>query len=298
LALYLTCGLCGRKQAEGLLSRRRWSHLEDTPYGPLRACPLCQSRHPDWRSALLAVAAGVVGRAVERRLIRIGHKGAASLAPENTISSIAAAIEHDVDMVEFDVVDAPDGRLVLAHSREEIEHDAVTLDEALEYLASHSSRVELDLDLKMHGFETRIAAALRRYDLVERTLACSFFASSLRELRRCEPELRLGISYPWDKRGLSSKRVLSPVIPIGAAALRAALPRRIQRMAQMAEAGSVMLHYSVLSRATVERCHEAGLSVFAWTVDHEKLLQEVIATGVDGVITNDPRIFHAGAESG
>jgi glycerophosphoryl diester phosphodiesterase len=52
----------------------------------------------------------------------------------------------------------------------------------------------------------------------------------------------------------------------------------------------------VLSRATVERCHEAGLSVFAWTVDHEELLQEVIATGVDGVITNDPRIFRAGAE--
>jgi glycerophosphoryl diester phosphodiesterase len=254
------------------------------------------SRHADWQAALLAVAAGEVVQAIERRLIRIGHKGAASLAPENTLSSIAAAIEHGVDMVEFDVVDAPDGRLVLAHSREEIEHDAVTLEDALEYLASHSSRVELDLDLKMHGFEARIAAVLQHYDLVDRTLACSFFAASLRELRRCEPGLRLGISYPWDRRGLSTRRVLSPVVPIGAAALRAALPRRIQRMAQSAEAGSVMLHYSVLSRATVERCHEAGLSVFAWTVDHESLLQDVIATGVDGVITNDPRIFRNGGE--
>ena len=56
----------------------------------------------------------------QRRFLRIGHKGAAALAPENTIRSLAAAIEAGVDMVEFDVVDAPDGTLVLAHSHEEI----------------------------------------------------------------------------------------------------------------------------------------------------------------------------------
>jgi len=58
MALYLTCGLCGRKQAEGLLSRSLWGHLEQTPYGPLRACPTCRERDSDWQGRLLEAANG------------------------------------------------------------------------------------------------------------------------------------------------------------------------------------------------------------------------------------------------
>jgi glycerophosphoryl diester phosphodiesterase len=237
-------------------------------------------------------------RMEQRRFLRIGHKGAAALAPENTIRSLAAALDAGVDMVEFDVVDAPDGTLVLAHSHDEIQADAATLDEALAFLASEApASLQLDLDLKWHGFEAHVADALQRHGLVERSIACSFYPASLRELRRCEPGLRTGISYPLDRRGLAQRRALSPVIQGGAAVLRAALPHRIGRMVKAAEAGSAMLHFAVLSRATVERCHGLGVSVFAWTVDDEEQLARVVATGVDGVITNDPRIFDAAAES-
>jgi hypothetical protein len=39
------------------------------------------------------------------------------------------------------------------------------------------------------------------------------------------------------------------------------------------------------------------LSVFVWTVDEPALLRRVLATGADGVISNDPRIFLLDAES-
>ena len=56
-------------------------------------------------------------------------------------------------MVEFDVVDAPDGRLVLGHSHEELTPDAVTLDEALRFLADQAPEtLDVDLDLKWHGY--------------------------------------------------------------------------------------------------------------------------------------------------
>ena len=34
-----------------------------------------------------------------------------------------------------------------------------------------------------------------------------------------------------------------------------------------------------------------GVAVLAWTVDAPADLERVLAAGVDGVITNDPRIF-------
>ena len=58
------------------------------------------------------------------RVLRIGHKGAAALAPEkhaalapeNTLRSLALAVELGCDLVEFDVLSLDDGTLVLAHS--------------------------------------------------------------------------------------------------------------------------------------------------------------------------------------
>ncbi len=45
----------------------------------------------------------------------IGHRGASSSAPENTMASFRAAIELGVDGIEFDVQQTADGRLVVIH---------------------------------------------------------------------------------------------------------------------------------------------------------------------------------------
>ncbi len=53
MTLYLSCGLCGRKQADGLLSRGYWGHLDMPPHGTLRACPTCKEQHgADWEVRL------------------------------------------------------------------------------------------------------------------------------------------------------------------------------------------------------------------------------------------------------
>jgi hypothetical protein len=50
--LYLLCGLCSRQQADGLLSRGYWGHLEVNGGTTLRACPTCKEQHADWESRL------------------------------------------------------------------------------------------------------------------------------------------------------------------------------------------------------------------------------------------------------
>jgi glycerophosphoryl diester phosphodiesterase len=54
-----------------------------------------------------------------------------------------------------------------------------------------------------------------------------------------------------------------------------------------------MLQHRLVSSAAVERAHGVGVPVLAWTVDDVADVERVTAAGVDGVITNDPRILLA-----
>ena len=245
------------------------------------------------------------------RVLRIGHRGGGALAPENTLAAFKRTIEVGVDFVEFDVLDLDDGTLVLAHSDDlhEVSHggadgrvrslrlDALrevapglpTLEEALGFLSTAGVGLHADVKSPRHGRD--IALALRRHGVVERTVASSFWTSALRDLRAEEPRLALGITYPEDRRGLARRRLLTPLVPSVVAVLAQALPRRLPRWLRSTGATVAMLHYAVLSRAAVGRCHETGAGVWAWTVNDADELRRVVDLGVDGVISDDPRLF-------
>jgi glycerophosphoryl diester phosphodiesterase len=222
------------------------------------------------------------------RVLRIGHRGAAALAPENTITALGVAIELGCDLVELDVLEL-DGTLVLAHSELEVPTELATLDEALACLAGSACGIQLDL--KAIDAEPRIAEALGRHDLVDRAVVSSFRPASLRALHALEPGLRLGLTYPDDRYGVGRRRLLAPLVGSALAAVRMALAIRIGRMLAAAEASAAMLHWQVVSRGVVERCHALGAPVLAWTVDSPERVRRLDALGVDGVIADDPRIF-------
>lgn len=250
---------------------------------------------------------------IDGRVMRIGHRGAPALAPENTLRSLELAAKLGVDMVEFDVLDLHGGELVLAHSDDllEVSHGAAagrvraqslaelrsvvpelpTLEEALGLFAERLTGVALQVDLKWIEYEGRVVRALQEHGLVERTLVSSFHASSLRRVRAREPGLRTSLTYPEDRHGVTDRRVLAPFVRGGLAALRTALPRRIGALVEAAGASAATLHHSVVSRALVERCAQLGLPVLVWTVDDALLRERLEALGVAGIITNDPRIF-------
>ena len=52
--LFLHCELCGRRQADGLLSRGYWGHLDIANGHTLRACGDCKNAHADWEDRLRA----------------------------------------------------------------------------------------------------------------------------------------------------------------------------------------------------------------------------------------------------
>ena len=109
-------------------------------------------------------------------LRRVGHKGADHIAPGNTAASFDAALAAGVDMIEFDVLpedmhDPQGGRLLLSHDYDHDLSAALTLDQGLAHLASSPfTEVELDVDLKLPGYEDRVVEALRAHGLVDRAL--------------------------------------------------------------------------------------------------------------------------------
>lgn len=250
-------------------------------------------------------------RGPDRRVLRIGHRGAAALEPENTLAAFRRAIELGVDFVEFDVFDLADGTLVLAHSDHllevslgaragrvrplrlaalrEIAPRLVTLEEALDFFASVEVGLHLDVKCPRHGRE--VAVALLRRGLVERAVASSFWTRALHDLRAAAPQLPVGLTYPGDPHGLARRRLLAPIVPWAVRLLGRTVPRRLPRWLRSTEAAVAMLHHAVLSKAAVDRCHALGAAVWTWTVNEPELLERVVALDVDGVISDDPRLF-------
>ena len=175
-------------------------------------------------------------------MLRIGHRGAAALAPENTIAAVRAAIAAGVDMVEFDVALA----LVVGH-------DGGRAAPALAAFLAELTEIappELGflVDLKGHGYERETLAALKGHVRTSATVSP-------------------GRWVPWN---------------------------RIAPAAVYAESGArdATFRYDIVTAEAVAAVHENGGRAFAWTVNTRAGIERMRALGCDGVITDDPRLFH------
>jgi glycerophosphoryl diester phosphodiesterase len=232
-------------------------------------------------------------------LRRIGHKGADHIAPGNTTASFDAALEHGCDMVEFDVLPERvggggfSGRLVLAHDFDDAaRRDPLTLEEGIEHFRQDAwIGVELDVDLKLPGYEQQVIDALRSAGLAERALVSTMEPDSLREIRRIAPEIRLGWSVPKLRRNYLSHPLTRVPTLVAARYGRMVVPGRAARAIRAGEIDALMAHWALVTPALVAAVRDAGGELYVWTVDDAARIAALERLGVTGVITNDPRLF-------
>jgi glycerophosphoryl diester phosphodiesterase len=225
---------------------------------------------------------------------RVGHKGADLIAPGNTLASFDAAIEAGVDMIEFDVLpedvrDPFGSRLLLFHDYQHDFSQAPTLDEGLRHLAA--AGVDVQVDLKWHGYEARVVEALREHGLIERALVSTMEKQSLPVIRALAPELRLGWSVPRVKRDYTQSW-LTKFPAYGAIAYaRRVLPGRAAARLRANEIDALMAHWVLVTPRLVRAVKEAGGDLYVWTVDDPRRIAALERLGVTGIISNDPRPF-------
>ena len=230
---------------------------------------------------------------------RVGHKGAAALVPGNTRESFEAALGLGVDMIEFDVLRLPDGRIVVAHDEgEATERESLGLEEALDLFAADAyADVELDVDLKNAGYEDEVVAALAARGLVERSLVASNYRASLDRIGELEPGLRRGWSVPRASRDYTAMALVAAPARGVVLGMRAWLPGAAARAVREGRCEALMAHTGLVSRRLVAAVHAEGGLLFVWTVDDARRIATLTALGVDGIITNDPRLWNDDAGS-
>jgi glycerophosphoryl diester phosphodiesterase len=219
-------------------------------------------------------------------------------SPGNTLESFDAAVRHGADMIELDVLSEHadgTGELLVAHDHAEIASRVpLTLERVLEHFSNESySAIEFALDVKLQGYELRLLEALRNAGLVERTIVSGLSPANLDRFRALESRLRLGWTVPQVRRDYTTDMLTAiPALAI-LTGYRAMLPARARAGLRAGRYDAIMAHWRVVTPALVRAVREGGGELYVWTVDDAARIAKLTALGVDGIITNDPRLFAA-----
>lgn len=237
----------------------------------------------------------------ERKLRLVGHKGADLIAPGNTVESFRAAVEAGVDTIELDVLWLRDAHLpleqraplVIAHDWEDAaRRTPLRLTEALDaFLEPPLDRVEIDLDIKLPGREEEVIEALRERDLIERAMISTMEMHTLRRILELAPGLRRGWTYPKVTRDWTSKRWAALPMRAALIGMRTRLPGLAAEKLPQFDVEAMWVYHPLITPRLARICDLAKVELIAWTVDDLPRMERLVAAGVHGICSNDPRLF-------
>lgn len=221
-----------------------------------------------------------------RKQLVVGHRGASGLAPENTIRAHRVAHEVGANMVEIDVQETLDGKIVCIHDyevdrttngsgaiaelsyREIQELDAgsgekiPTLDEVLDFVRG---KMKLNIELKVTNIEKEVLAAVKKRDMVSDVMISSFLHGTLVATRTIDNIVSTAVLVTHMK-----DEIISYVIEHEANALNP-------------------LYHGITSEI-ISDAHSNNIQVFPWTVNDSTKMQDLYKMGVDGIITDFPNV--------
>jgi glycerophosphoryl diester phosphodiesterase len=221
--------------------------------------------------------------------------------PGNTVASFRAAVEAGVDTIEMDVLWLPDSHLpleqraplVIAHDWEDAERRTpLQLTEALDaFLEPPLQGVEIDLDVKLPGREEELVEALRERDLIGRSMISTMEMHTLRRVLELEPALRRGWTYPKVTKDWSRKRWARGPVLAAMVAMRHRLPGLAAEKLPQFGVEAMWVYHPLVTPRLARICDLAGVELIAWTVDDAARMEKLVAAGVHGIVSNDPRLF-------
>ena len=225
----------------------------------------------------------------------IAHRGLALTVPENTLAAFRHALSAGATHLETDVRASADGHAILCHDstitdeQERVVHvNSASLREIHQHNLGSGETVptlrealvtfpetRFNIDIKEPRCIPDVIAALREHQALDRVLITSFSAS-----RRTHVVDQL-VSVATSP---SAAEVFTLV-----SAARLKTTRFLRSAARRFTAIQIPRRYgavNLVTRSTVNAFHRVGLDVHVWTIDAPQEMRDLLAFGVDGIVTN------------
>ncbi len=235
----------------------------------------------------------------------IAHRGASREAPENTLAAFRAARRHKA-WIELDVMLCKTGEVLVIHDKtvdrttdgtglvadlrvqdirrmdagswfaEEFTYQKVpTLSEVLAVIGPDTIiDIEMKTDDDKESLPKAVALAIERARREDSVFVSSFDPFMLEQIRLENPDIVRGQlvgTYADSDLAWYEKRALQNLWFTG-----------------KAQPDLIIWEHSILTETVVERLHDAGYRVIAWTVNEPQDLQRMRDMGVDGLVTDHP----------
>lgn len=231
---------------------------------------------------------------IKLKPLKIGHKGASSIAPENTLSAFRKAIDLNADYVEFDLHLTRDNEIVICHDADTLRTTGIkkviketTLEELQKLDAGQGEKIptlkelikltkgklNLQPEIKAQGMVEMIVDMFKRNNLIDTTIISSFDFTELIKVKELDSKIKIGYLIPSEITRIN-------------------LFKRYIRKALKNDFYAIHPHYNSLTPEIMNDVHDNGLKINVWTVDEEKIIRKLIEFGVDGIITDDLNLLN------
>ena len=226
---------------------------------------------------------------------RVGHKGADAIVAGNTAESFDVAVENGVDMIELDVLREREGRLIVAHDFDDATRAGGRWSwrtRSTLFLEPPLDKVEIDCDLKLAGREAELAGALEGRGLIDRAMVSTKEIESLHKLRQLEHRTCVSAG-PTRRPSATGPSTAGPPRRSRRrlATLRRRYPSILAKRGPALDVNAVWVYHPIITPKAVEAARQIGVELIAWTVDDVTRMRELLEMGVDGICSNDPRLF-------
>lgn len=227
----------------------------------------------------------------------IGHRGGAAAYPENTLAAFKNAVKLGVDGVEFDVQLTQDGEVVVIHDElidrtmtgnglvkdytlqelrqmsagsffnSKFEQEKIpTLVEVLEVVKDlEVINIELKNYLQYPELEEKVLKLIKQFEIEDQVIISSFNHYSLQKLKKLQPEIKTG--------ALLMAKIINP-----------------SDYSFKRGFDALHLHFLTADKDIIEKSHFMGIQVNVYTVNSPEAVAELLAKGVDMIMTDDPEM--------
>lgn len=230
----------------------------------------------------------------------IAHRGLALDGAENTLRAFSDAIAAGADVLETDAHVTSDGVAVTMHDpdlrrvtgdprpiarvsardlaglRVAGEEPIPRLDEVLDAVAA-----PVNIDVKTRAAAVSVAEAIARTASVGRVCVTSF---DDRTARAAVAEVRR-LTGRSPRRSPSQGTMTAVALAQAVGAPQRVISGLLRPFAAL-QLPPRHRGYALITRRSIASAHRAGCEVHAWTIDAEQEMRDLLAMGVDGIVTN------------